>query len=79
YTRALMAAIPTRETKRGALQGLAGTVPDLIHAPPGCRFAPRCGRATDTCSGRFPPMSGVTPDHAVACYHPVTEPEAADA
>jgi oligopeptide/dipeptide ABC transporter ATP-binding protein len=35
YTRALLAAIPTRDTKRGMLQGLAGTVPNLI-TPPLC-------------------------------------------
>ena len=44
YTRALLAAIPTRAVQRGALQGFAGSVPSLIAAPPGCRFAPRCAR-----------------------------------
>jgi subtilisin-like proprotein convertase family protein len=34
YTRALMSAIPTRETKRGELRGLAGSVPNLITPPP---------------------------------------------
>jgi oligopeptide/dipeptide ABC transporter ATP-binding protein len=72
YTRALLAAIPTRETKRGELHGLPGTVPDLIHPPPGCRFAPRCRRATAACA-TLPPLAGIGPHHDVACHHPVME------
>ncbi len=79
YTRALMAAIPTRETRRGELQGLAGTVPDLIRPPPGCRFAPRCNRATEICRGQFPAMTPTAAGHSVACYHPVIEREVASA
>jgi len=73
YTRALMAAIPTRDTPRGGLQGLEGTVPDLIQPPPGCRFAPRCTRATEACRAAVPPLSPQGPGHEVACLHPVTE------
>jgi oligopeptide/dipeptide ABC transporter ATP-binding protein len=76
YTRALLAAIPTRETRRGELRGLAGSVPDLIHPPPGCRFAPRCARATSVCQ-TLPPLRPLTPGHLVACYHPITEPAGA--
>ncbi|MCQ8781587.1 ABC transporter ATP-binding protein [Mangrovibrevibacter kandeliae] len=78
YTRALMAAIPMRDTPRGQLQGLPGVVPDLIRPPPGCRFAPRCDRATAECRARFPGTGPVAPGHAVACYHPVRQPKIAD-
>jgi len=67
YTQALMASIPTRETKRGALQGLAGTVPNLIRPPPGCRFAPRCSYALPACTAELPAPRIVGPDHAAAC------------
>lgn len=67
YTRALLAAIPTRHVARGALQGLAGTVPDLIAPPPGCRFAPRCAQAQPTCTQAVPATVDVAPDHRVAC------------
>jgi peptide/nickel transport system ATP-binding protein len=70
YTRALLAAIPTRETKRGDLKGLAGTVPDLIRPPKGCRFAPRCVRASALCAER-PPLTPAASGHRVACHHPI--------
>jgi oligopeptide/dipeptide ABC transporter ATP-binding protein len=72
YTQALLAAIPTRGTVRGALRGLAGSVPNLIAPPPGCRFAPRCARASAACA-TLPPLTGAL--HRTACHHA----EAADA
>lgn len=72
YTQALLAAIPTRSTARGALKGLAGSVPNLIAPPPGCRFAPRCARASAACA-TLPPLTGAL--HRTACHHA----EAADA
>ncbi len=67
YTRALMSAIPTRETRRGALRGLAGSVPNLIRPPPGCRFAPRCRFALPACTAALPPPVPVGEGHAAAC------------
>jgi oligopeptide/dipeptide ABC transporter ATP-binding protein len=66
YTQALLAAIPTRATARGALRGLPGAVPNLIAPPPGCRFAPRCTRATAACTS-LPALTGVV--HRCACHH----------
>ncbi len=66
YTRALLAAIPTRSTPRGGLRGLAGTVPNLITPPAGCRFAPRCSRASAVCT-TLPGLAGA--GHRVACHH----------
>ena len=73
YTNALLRAIPTRGVPRGALAGLPGTVPNLIDPPPGCRFAPRCTRATTACAAAVPPTAELAPGHAVACLHPVRE------
>jgi len=72
YTRALLRAIPTRDVKRGQLQGLPGAVPNLIRPPPGCRFAPRCDRASAACHDGTPPVVTVGHGHRVACLHPVT-------
>lgn len=66
YTQALLAAIPTRGTARGALRGLAGAVPNLIAPPPGCRFAARCGRVSAACTV-LPPLTGAL--HRTACHH----------
>jgi oligopeptide/dipeptide ABC transporter ATP-binding protein len=67
YTRGLLQAIPDESIERGALVGVAGSVPNLLDPPPGCRFVPRCPFAMDKCREAFPPMVGVGPDHAAAC------------
>ena len=67
YTKALLAAIPTRGVKRGDLKGLAGTVPNLIQPPPGCRFAPRCALAGPDCLVAVPPMTQRGEGHSAAC------------
>ena len=67
YTRALLAAIPTRDVQRGALQGLAGSVPNLIAPPPGCRFAPRCARVGPDCSAGVPAPVALGGGHEAAC------------
>ncbi len=70
YTRALLAAIPTRAVKRGDLRGLPGQVPNLIHPPPGCRFAPRCAHAGAACRQALPPMVLARGGQQVACLKP---------
>ncbi|MCB1343727.1 MAG: ABC transporter ATP-binding protein [Rhodobacteraceae bacterium] len=70
YTQALMRAIPSRDVARGALQGLAGAVPNLVHPPAGCRFAPRCALARPSCASD-PAVHERAPGHRVAC--PVVE------
>ncbi|HIC67551.1 MAG TPA: ABC transporter ATP-binding protein, partial [Paracoccus sp.] len=67
YTKALMAAIPTKHSRRGSLNGLGGTVPNLIAPSPGCRFAPRCPLAVSDCSRALPPAVAVGRDHRAAC------------
>ena len=67
YTKALMAAIPTKESRRGSLNGLAGTVPNLIAPPPGCRFAARCPLALADCTRALPAAVAVGRDHRAAC------------
>ena len=78
YTRALLAAIPTRHVARGALAGLAGQVPNLISPPPGCRFAPRCPLAVPACRVALPPPVSVGVGHAAACIWAVPDGEVAE-
>jgi peptide/nickel transport system ATP-binding protein len=76
YTRALLKAIPTRDTARGGLEGIPGAVPDLVRPPPGCRYAPRCARAGDRCGVAAPGLAPVASPgagqvaHELACFHP---------
>ncbi len=67
YTRALLEAVPRRD-QQGALKSIAGSVPNLVDPPSGCRFHPRCPHAMPPCRERFPAMADVGANHEVACY-----------
>jgi oligopeptide/dipeptide ABC transporter ATP-binding protein len=75
YTRALLASIigvmrPHVSRLGGArLEAIAGALPGLADLPPGCRFHPRCQRATAQCRMEAPPHSRTETGH-VACWHP---------
>ena len=68
YTRGLLAAVPHPGRPVSSLSGIAGTLPNLLDPPSGCRFRTRCARATDTCATR-PVLETLGPDHRVACWH----------
>ena len=75
YTQALLGSIPKlSHDNREALVSIRGLPPDLTNPPAGCRFAPRCPRATDQCRQEEPPLSGPDPAHRFACWHPVDGP-----
>jgi oligopeptide/dipeptide ABC transporter ATP-binding protein len=75
YTQALLASIPRLNQDSGkALHAIPGLPPDLADPPPGCRFAPRCPRATDKCRAEEPPLAGETTAHLFSCWHPVDGP-----
>ncbi|TAK45183.1 MAG: ABC transporter ATP-binding protein [Betaproteobacteria bacterium] len=70
YTQGLIRSIPRIDAAALAkkrLEAIAGTVPQLIQPPPGCRFAPRCRFARAECIARTPPLREVGPGHWVAC------------
>ncbi|MCG8633207.1 MAG: ABC transporter ATP-binding protein [Desulfobacterales bacterium] len=67
YTRALLDSVPKlRQTE--ALKSIAGSVPNLVNPPEGCRFHPRCGHVMARCRERFPGMVEAGDGHQVACY-----------
>jgi len=75
YTQALLASIPRlSQDTRKALHAIPGLPPDLANPPVGCRFAPRCPRATDKCRVEEPSLNGKTSDHLFSCWHPVDGP-----
>jgi oligopeptide/dipeptide ABC transporter ATP-binding protein len=80
YTRALLASIP-RLSQDGSrrLLTIGGLPPDLSRPPAGCRFAPRCSRATGKCRDQEPPLTGERADHLFSCWHPVDGPADAGA
>jgi peptide/nickel transport system ATP-binding protein len=76
YTQALLRAIPRLEqASHTRLLAIGGRPPDLVSPPPGCRFAPRCGRAQERCRDEEPPLQpDSAPFHDYACWYPVEVP-----
>jgi peptide/nickel transport system ATP-binding protein len=69
YTRGLLAALPDMVGPRRRLEAIPGGVPEPWNMPPGCAFAPRCGRATAACDTGMPGFVTVGPGHEAACIH----------
>jgi len=65
YTQALLESIP-RPGKE--FKSIEGEVPALINPPSGCRFHPRCPKATGLCSRQKPMWTEVEKDHFVICH-----------
>lgn len=70
YTQALMSAIPIPDplSKRERII-LEGEVPTPVNPPSGCRFHPRCPKATQLCKDEEPALEELKPNHWVACWH----------
>ena len=49
------------------LRTIPGTLPSLYELPPGCRFAPRCGRRVEACEAGRPATQEIAPGHFAAC------------
>jgi peptide/nickel transport system ATP-binding protein len=85
YTRVLIDSIPVADpTVPPVPPAVGGEPPSAVFAkdaaPPGCRFAPRCPRATTVCVEVEPQLApvhrpgiGAVLDHFVACHHPLTD------
>jgi oligopeptide/dipeptide ABC transporter ATP-binding protein len=69
YTAALIGCIPQDGMAKGSLAGIPGTVPSALAYPPGCRFHPRCPRASEVCRTAAPALH-LRDAGRVACHHP---------
>jgi peptide/nickel transport system ATP-binding protein len=70
YTSLLLQSRP-RLGMVGAIPTIPGSVADLHHPPPGCRFHPRCPNALAVCTEQQPPLVRMEPGQDVACHNPV--------
>jgi len=68
YTRLLLDSLPVQGH---ALQGIPGSVPNPFTPPGGCRFHPRCPRASTVCTMSHPAAVHPEPGHSVRCHHPL--------
>ena len=72
YTRALLSAVPVPDPARERTRRrvvLRGETPDPSAIPAGCRFSPRCPRATAICAEHDPALVEHGPSHSAACHH----------
>ncbi len=67
YTLGLLASVP-KISGGGISAGIAGNIPDYLNPPPGCRFQPRCARATGECLDAAPSLFDQGSGHHVACF-----------
>jgi len=67
YTQGLMSCVP-KLSGGGIATGIPGRIPDYLNPPKGCRFAPRCEKALETCHESTPPAFEPIEGHQVACF-----------
>lgn len=79
YTVALLSSVPQFDPSAATVRRefeLSGDPPSPIDPPKGCRFHPRCPRASARCASDEPqlqPRAGDSANHQTACHFPVTD------
>jgi oligopeptide/dipeptide ABC transporter ATP-binding protein len=73
YTEGLLKSIPKPNVKQETLYSIEGIVPNPLHLPPGCRFAPRCEYATDLCHNKMPEIIVKDEETVVRCWKYTSE------
>ena len=74
YTQGLMSAVPRLDDTSEKLVTIPGNPPNMMLAPVGCPFSPRCQFSINTCSTEMPNLSKVDEsDHFRACHVAIEE------
>lgn len=68
YTEGLLKSIPKLHDEEEKLYAIEGTVPNPLHFPLGCRFAPRCPYVTERCRAEEPTLLEMGDNHRVSCW-----------
>jgi peptide/nickel transport system ATP-binding protein len=74
YTRGLIGSLPGGRRRGAPLDQIRGLPPSPSNLPPGCAFAPRCGRADAACD-TAPAMAPFSGGRAARCWHPYAAAE----
>lgn len=69
YTIGLFGSLPKLNEESDRLSPIRGMTPDPSRLPEGCRFHPRCPRATEECSTGKMPVVEISPGHQCRCCH----------
>ncbi len=73
YTEGLLSSIPRLDRPPGRLHTIEGIVPNPLHMPSGCRFAPRCPYAEERCNAAPPALVDVGEGAEARCIIPPSE------
>jgi len=73
YTRGLLGSVLRIDESATRLPTISGSPPNMLHAPVGCPFEPRCDYATSRCAEQMPPLDGFAPERLRACHIPAGE------
>jgi peptide/nickel transport system ATP-binding protein len=68
YTQALLANVPTLESRKKTFALIKGEIPSPINPPTGCHFHPRCPHAMERCKAERPALKEVAVGHWSACH-----------
>jgi oligopeptide/dipeptide ABC transporter ATP-binding protein len=69
YTQGLLGSIPSVDgPKAHRLVVIPGSVPDVHHLPPGCKFVTRCPKRFEPCADIEPRLAEQSPGHWVRCH-----------
>ncbi|MDA8346228.1 MAG: ABC transporter ATP-binding protein [Thermaerobacter sp.] len=79
YTEGLLRSIPRLDQPAGRLHVIPGIVPNPLHMPSGCRFAPRCPYVEPRCLEAEPPLVDVGEGAVARCIIAPSERKEAEA
>ncbi|MNB78049.1 Oligopeptide transport ATP-binding protein OppD [compost metagenome] len=68
YTQGLLASLPQLAGDAKRLPSIPGQVPNPLHMPPGCRFAPRCPHRFSRCDEAEPALLEDEAGHSCRCF-----------
>lgn len=68
YSEGLMKSIPTLSKNKNKLYSIRGMVPNLLNLPKGCKFCPRCDKATKRCVEEEPELYELKKGHYIRCF-----------
>ena len=68
YTKGLMGSVIDLKENPPRLPAIGGMVPNLLHLPEGCAFAPRCPYASARCQKERPSLLPIAQGHECRCF-----------
>lgn len=68
YTVALLAEVPTFESRKRSYSPVKGEIPSPLDPPSGCHFHPRCLHARARCRVEVPVLKEIAPGRFSACH-----------